>query len=107
METIRDIVVIVFGVTGTITSLVLLIVSTKLYGRASQALERVGIAAEDIHGAAEGARSRVRLAKGVFEVMSPVLPGLGWLKLTSRGAAALPEAVRFISRIKKSSTPRP
>ncbi len=107
METVRDIVVIVFGVTGTVTSIVLLIVSIKLYGRASQALERVGLAAEDIHGAAEGARSRVRLAKGVFEVMSPVLPGLGWLRLTSRGAAALPEAVRFISRFKKPPAQRP
>ncbi len=104
METVRDIVVIVFGVTGTVTSLVLVIVSTKLYGRASQALERVGLAAEDIHGAAEGARSRVRLVKGVLEVVSPLLPGSGWVRLTSRGAAALPGAVRLISRVKRPPT---
>ena len=63
METVRDIVVIGFGVTGTVTSLVPLLICTKLYGRASRALERIGLAAEDIHEAAEGARSRVRLAQ--------------------------------------------
>ena len=54
METMRDIVVIVFSVTGTVTSVVLLIVGFKLQGRASQALERVGRASDDIHEAAEG-----------------------------------------------------
>ena len=97
MDTGRDIVVIVFGVTGTITSLVLIIVSTKLYGRASQALERVGIAAEDIHGAAEVARSRVRLAKGVFEVMSPVLPGIGWLRSMRTTSASACRASSVVS----------
>ena len=101
METVRDVVVIVFGVTGTVTSLVLLIVCTKMYGRAAQALDRLGIAAEDIPGAAEVARSRVRLAKGVLEVVSPILPGSGWVRLTSRSAAALPAAVRVLSRFKR------
>lgn len=101
METVRDIVLIVFGVTGTVTSLVLLIICFKLYGRAFQALERVGRAAEDIHGAAEGARSGVRLASGVFDVVGPVLPGPGWLRLAYRGAASLPRAISFISRFKR------
>lgn len=104
METVRDIVIIVFGLTGTITSLVLLILSTKLYGRASLALERLGLAAEDIHGAAEGARNRVHLAKGVLGVVSPVVPGPAWVRLTSRGVAAVPRAVRFISRFKRPPT---
>lgn len=101
METVRDIVVIVFGVTGTVTSLVLLIVCYKLYPRVSQALERIGRAAEDIHGAAEGARSGARIASGVLDVVGPVLPGPGLLRLAYRGTAALPRAVRFISRFKK------
>ena len=104
METVRDIVVIVFGVTGTVTSLVLVVVSVKLYGRASQAMEQLGVAADDIHGAAEGARSRVRLAKGVLDVVSQIIPGSGWVRLTSRSAAALPGAVRLISRFKRPPT---
>ena len=107
MEIIRYIVVILFGVTGTVTSLVLLIIFINLYGRASQALGRVGLAADDIHGAAEGARSRLRLARGVFSVVGPVLPGPGWFRSTYRGAAALPRAVRFISPFKRPPAASP
>ena len=103
MESVRDIVVIVFSVTGTVTSVVLLIICFKLYGRTSQALERVGRASDDIHEAAEGARSGVRLAIGTLQVVGPVLPGPSWFRVTYRTAAAIPRAVRFISRFKRPS----
>ncbi len=64
MESMRDIIVTAFSVTGTVASVVLLIICLKLYGRPSQALERVGRASDDIHDAAEGAHSGVRLAIG-------------------------------------------
>ena len=104
METVRDIVIIISGITGTFALIVLVFMVLKLYPRASQALDRVGQAAEDIHGAVEGAKSGARLASGVFDVVSPVLPGPSWLKLTYRGAASIPRAVRFISRFRRSKS---
>lgn len=101
METVRDIVVIVFSVTGTVVSAVLLVMGFKLYGRTAQALEQVGRASEDIHEAAEGARSGVRLAKGVLEVVAPALPGPRFVAMAHQVAATIPRAVRFISRIKR------
>ncbi len=101
MESVRDIVVTVFSVTGTVTSVVLLIMCLKLYGRASQALERVGRASDDLHAAAEGARSGMRLAKGALDVVGPALPGPSWFRVSYRAAAAIPRAVRFISRLKR------
>lgn len=103
MESARDIVVIVFSATGTVTSVVLLIMCFRLYGRTSQALERVGRASDDLHAAAEGARSGMRLAKCALEIVGPALPGPSWLRMTYRAAAAIPSAVRFLSRFKRSS----
>ena len=107
MDTIRDIVVIVFGVTGTITSLMVLIICFKLYGRASQALDRVGRAADDIHGAAEVVRRTPRLAKGVYNFVGPILPRLRLLRLAFRGAAAISRIAKFASRASKPPTPNP
>ena len=104
METVRDIVVIVFSVTGTMTSVVLLVMGFKLFGRTAQALEQVGRVSEDIHDAAEGARSGVRLAQGVLEVVAPAIPGPGLLRITGRAAVAIPRIMALISRIKRSST---
>lgn len=61
--TVRDFVVIVFSMARTITSIVLLIVCIKLYGRVTQVFEQVGRASEDLHDAAEGVRGGIRLAK--------------------------------------------
>ena len=107
MDTIRDIVVIVFGVTGTITSLMVLIIFFKLYGKASQALDRVGLAAEDIHDAAEVVRKTPRLAKALYDFVGPILPRLGLLRLAFRGAAAIPRIARFASRARKPPTSNP
>ncbi len=103
METMRDIVVIVFSVTGTIASVVMIVMGFKLYGRTAQALEQVGRVSEDIHDAAEGARSGVRLAKGVLEVVDPALAGPRFVAMAHQVAATIPRAVRFISRIKRPS----
>ncbi len=102
METMRDIVVIVFSVTGTISSAVLLIMALKLYGPASQTLQQFGRVSDDIHEAAEGARSGVRLAKGALKIVGPILPGPRLLTMTCRVAVTIPRAVRFISRFKTS-----
>ena len=104
METVRDIVVIVFSVTGTIASVVMLVMGFKLYGRTAQALDQVGRASEDIHEAAEGARSGVHLAKGVLKIAAPVLPGPRLLRITVRAAVAIPRIVGLISRIKRPSS---
>ena len=101
METVRDIVIIMFGLTATVSSLALLFMGLHLYQRASQALQRVGRTAEEVHGAVEGARRGVRLASRMVEIGGSVLPGLGWLTWTHRGAAALPRVVRSISRFKR------
>ena len=101
METVRDIVVIVFSVTGTIASVVMLVLGFKLYGRTAHALDQVGRVSEDIHEAAEGARSGVRLAKGALEAVAPTIPGPGLLRITGRAVAAMPRIVGFISRIKR------
>ena len=76
METMRDIAVIVFSVTGTIASVVMIVMGFKLYGRTAQALEQVGRVSEDIHDAAEGARSGVRVTQGVLEVVGPAVTGI-------------------------------
>ena len=102
METIRDIVVIVFSVTGTVAAVVFLIMGFKLYGPASRALEKVDRVSDDIHDAAEGARSGVRLARTAMEVVSPVVPGERLVATAYRVATAFPRAVRFVSRFKKS-----
>lgn len=102
METVRDIVVIVFSVTGTITSVVLFVIGFKLYGKTAQALEQVSLASEDIHDAADGARSGVRLAKGALEVIRTSLPGPRLAAMTYKVAATVPRAVRSISRFKRS-----
>ena len=102
METVRDIVVIVFSVTGTIASVVMLVMGFKLYGRTAQALDQKGRASEDIHEAAEGARSGVRLAKRALEAVGPALPGPLLVGITYKVAATIPRAVRFISRFKRS-----
>ena len=98
METIRDIVVIVFSVTGTISSAVLLIMALKLYGRAAQALEQVGRVSDDIHEAADGVRSGVRVAK---EVLGSIFPGPRVVEATYRVVTTVPRAVRFISRFRR------
>ena len=103
METVRDIVVIIFSVTGTAASVVLLIMGLRLYGPASQALQQVGRVSDDIHEAAEGARTGVRLAKGALKVVDSVLPGPRLLTMTCCVAVTIPRAVRFISRFKRSS----
>lgn len=107
METVRDIVVIVLSVTGTVTPLVLLIICFELYGRTSEALERVGSASDEIHEVTAIARSGERLAKGVFELMGPSLQGRGWMRLAHRGAVVLPKAVRSIARFKRPPVSRP
>lgn len=107
MDTIRDIVVIVFGVTGTITSLTVLILCFKLYGRACQALDRVGRAAEDIHGVAEVVRRTPHLAKSVYNFVDPILPRLGLLRLVFRGAAAIPRIAKFASQARKPPKSNP
>ena len=103
METVRDIVVIVFSGTGTAASVGLLIMGFRLYGPASQALQQFGRVSDDIHEAAEGARTGVRLAKGALEAVGPVLPGPRLFAMTCRVAVTIPRAVRFISRFKGSS----
>jgi len=103
METMRDIVVIVFSVTGTISSAALLIMGLKLYGPASRALQQVSHVSDDIHEAAEGARSGVRMAKGALKVVGPFLPGPRLITMTCRVAVGIPRAVRFISQFKGSS----
>ena len=96
MELVRDIVVIVFAVTGTVTSVVILFMALKLYGPAIGALGRIGRAADDIHGAADMARTGVRAAKGTVEVVAPVLLGPGVPRLVSRVPGALRLANRLI-----------
>ena len=100
MENTRDIVVIVFSVTGTVASIVLLFMCIKLYPRVSQALERVGRASDDFHEVAEGARSGMRLAKDALDIVGPALPGSGWFRITYLAAAAIPRVVRLVSRFK-------
>ena len=107
METIRDMVVIVFSVTGTVTSAALLFMALKLYPRISSSLEQVGRASEDIHVAAQGARSGVRLAKGALAVVAPALPGSSWVRTTYRVVAIIPRSLRFVSRSKKPSALTP
>ena len=100
METVRDIVVIVFSVTGTVTSIVILVGFFKLYGRVCQAIEQVGRASEDLHEAAEGVRGGIRLAKGALEFVGPVIPGHGWARMFYQAGDAISRVVRIISRIK-------
>ncbi len=104
METMRDIVVIVFSVTGTIASVVMIVMGFKLYGRTAQALEQVGRVSEDIHDAAEGARSGVRVAQGVLAVVGTAFPGTRLLRITGRVAVAIPRIAEITSRRKRSST---
>ena len=104
METVRDIVVIIFSVTGTFTFILLLFVGFKLYGRSSRALERFGRVSDDIHEAAEGARSGVRLVKVVLEAVGTAFPGPGSLIMSGRAADAIPRIVGLISRIKRPSS---
>ena len=101
MDEIRDIVIIVFGVTGTVTSVIVLIIGFKLYRKASQALDRVGRVADDIHGVVEMGRSSVGLAKGIYDIVGPILPRLGLLRAAVRGAAAIPRIARLASRASK------
>lgn len=107
METFRDVVIIVFSVTGTTMSIVLLIICFKLYGRASRALEQIGIASNDLHEAAEAVRGGVCRAKGALEVVTSVLPSPGWAKMAYRAGNAFPRVARFIFRIKKPPASRP
>ena len=102
METVRDIVIIVFGVTGTITAAVFLILGIKLYLRTSQALKRIGRVAEDIHGAAQGAQSGVNIAKGAFDIVAGIIPGTRLLRPASKGAVALARAIRIVPRFKRN-----
>ena len=101
MGTVRDIVIIMFGLTATVTSLALLFMGFDLHRKASRTIEGVGRATEDIQGAVVGARSGLRLASRLVEIGGPVVWGLGWLAWTYRGAAALPRAARFIFRFKR------
>ena len=101
METVRDVVIIVFGLTAAVTSLVLLYVGVDLYRRAGRALDRVGRAAEDVHGAVEGARTGARLASGLVEIVGSVFLGPGWLRWTYRGVASVSRVVRSIARFKR------
>ena len=102
METTRDIVIIIFGITGVMASVVLVIMSIKIYGRTCEALERVGRASEDIHVVAEGVRSGVSLAKGALEVVGPVLPGLGWIRSTYRAAKTIHRVTKLFSRLRRT-----
>ncbi len=98
METIRDIVVIVFSVTGTVASVVYLIMGLKLYGSATRALENVDRVSDDIHEAADGVRSGVRVAK---EFLGSIFPGPRVVEATYRVVTTVPRAVRFISRFRR------
>ena len=102
METVRDIVIIVFVVTGTITAAVLLILGIKLYLRTSQALNRIGRVADDLHGAAQGAQSGVNIAKGAIDIVAGFIPGTRSLKPVYKGAIALARAIRIASRFKRN-----
>ncbi len=101
MESTRDIVVIIFGVTGTVASGMLVIMIFKLYGRTCEALERVGRASNDIHDAAEGVRSGARVAKEALTVVGSAVPGSNWSRMAYRTAMVIPRAVRLFSRFKK------
>lgn len=101
MEIVRDIVVIIFGVTGTVVSGMVVIMIFKLYGRTCEALERVGRASDDIHDMAEGVRSGARVAKEAVTAVGSAVPGSNWFRMTYRTAAVIPRAVRFFSRFKR------
>ena len=102
METVRDLVIIVAGITTILTLSVLVVMGLRLYARASRTLVRVGRATDDIHGAVEGARSGMNAAKEMLEIAGFLLPGAGWVKLTSRGTPALFRAIRFITGMSRT-----
>ena len=103
MESVRDIVVIVFGITGTITSVVLVVLGVKLYVTASQAMQRIEHVAEDIHGTAHDVRGGVSLVKGIVEIVSVFTPGVRLFKPIYKGAISLSRAANFVSRLKNTS----
>ena len=82
----------------------MIVMGFKLYGRTAQALEQVGLVSEDIHDAAEGARSGVRVAQGVLEVVGPAVTGIRLLRITGWVAVAIPRIAGIISRRNRSST---
>ena len=107
MEMIRDMVVLVFSVTGTFASVLLLIMGFKLYGRICDALERVGRASDDVHDIAEGIQSGARVAKEALTVASSTVPGSGWFRMTYRTAAAISQAAKLFSRFKRRTAQGP
>jgi hypothetical protein len=102
LETIRDIVLIVFGVTGTVTSLIVLLLCFKLYGKASHALEQVGAVAEDVHVVTEQGRKLAGLAKGVSEILGPTMSPFNLGRIGSRGLAVILGIRRITSKRDKS-----
>ena len=101
MESMRDIVIIIFGLNGIVASVVLVVIGFKLYGRTCEALERVGRASDHIHNVTEGVRSGARAAKETLAVAGSAVPGLTWFRMTHRTAATIARAAKIISRFKR------
>ncbi len=83
METLRDIVIVVFGITGTITLLVTLVVLGLLYSKLSRALDEVARPARDVHKAVDAARTGAKKAGEVLAVVSAAVPTTRRLKVAS------------------------
>ena len=102
MEAARDIVIIVTGITVTLTFTSFTFMVIRLYPKASKALDRMSRAAEDIQGAVEGARSGMRAATGILETAMSLAPGIGWVNQVSRAATSVARSVSVINPRRRS-----